>query len=297
MSFLFVLQMMAAWYGIVIFVVWLVAVMVFGKAWRIRNITLTVLILSLLPLIYLFGDQPEAIRRQNAEAEDLRKRYVESKAEFDELCKGAGIKVYRKPEKVDGVLLRMQKMPQGMDWDDQFFPPAALASARIWEVQVGQLLHAERTDSETKGDRGFFERDFIKGSIKGFKWVEMERSEGGERIRYVSNRDANDAIREITADTLSPRYAIDINFDVDPTRRHHWIAGAYVDVIDLKQGAVIASYRKFSMDPGQGDSRNGRSPWVRAAAERHMCPASNQVAGDAEVRVFVSDLFSFEKVN
>ena len=128
MSFLFVLQMMAAWYGILVLVVWLVAVLAFRKVWRIRYITLTVLIVAFLPPMYLFRDQPEAIRQQNAEAEDLKKRYIESKAVFDELCKEAGMKIFKKPEKVDGIALKMPDAAIGGSMDDKYHKNAALLS-------------------------------------------------------------------------------------------------------------------------------------------------------------------------
>ncbi len=296
MNFLFVLQMMAAWYGILVLVVWLVAVLAFRKVWRIRYITLTVLIVAFLPPMYLFRDQPEAIRRQNAEAEDLRKRYTESKAMFDELCKGAGVKVAKKPEGVKGILLRVQAVPAGADVDDQFYPSAALHSARDPETLASTLLRAERRDAGTNGERGFLEVEIHKGSVAGFDWVDIEGL-GGKNKRYVLDpQDSYLGIREIELTGDAPRYAIDVKFDTDSVKRRSWIAGAVVEVVDRRTNEVISSFVRYVMDSGQGSRENGRSPWRLAESGANVCPARQSTAWDAELRLFVSDVFLFEKI-
>ncbi len=297
MNFLFVLQMMAAWYWILVLVVWLVAVLAFRKVWRIRYITLTVLIVAFLPPMYLFRDQPEAIRQKNAEAENLEKRYIESKAMFDELCKGAGIKVIKKPEKVDGVLLKMPMNAKNLDASsNKYYPSAALSSAWFWEVQVAQLLGAERTDPEVGGSRGTLETTLQKGNIAGFSWVEISDSSKSGRSRYVNDSKATNGIREVAAGDVVPRYEINISFDVDPVKREHWIAGAEVTVFDRENGEMIATLRRYIMDPGQGNQENGRSTWGLADRNPYVCPVRESVATGAELRLFVSDLFSFSTI-
>lgn len=296
MNFLFVLQMMAAWYVVLVLVVWLVAVLAFRKFWRIRYITLTVLVLSLLPPIYLFRDQPEAIRQKNAEAEDMKKRYTESKTMFDELCKSAGVKVTKKPEMVKGVLLRVQVDPVGAAVDDQFYPSAALHSARDPQTLASVLLRAERRDSGTNGERGFLEVEVHKGSVAGFDWVEIEGA-GGKNKRYVLDpQERNLGIREIALTGDVPRYAIDVKFDVDPVRRKNWIAGGTVEVIDLRANEVVSSFVRYVMDPGQGNRENGRSPWRIADSGVNVCPARPSAAWGSELRVFVSDVFLFSTI-
>ena len=290
MSFLFVLQMMAAWYGIVIFVVWLVAVMVFRKAWRIRNITLTVLFLSLLPLIYLFGDQPEAVRRQNAEAEDLRKRYAESKAMFDELCKDAGIKIMRNPGKVDGIVVSLPDPPFNVDMDANNCPNAALLAEGVVELMVGDLLFYEATDDRAKGYRGILSFEAGNRSIAGLSWVEVDAA-GGVRQRFtLSDRMANPVI-EVTPPTRNPRYKLIVEYDLNPSIRSHWIAGVNFKIVDQSDGSSVATFRRYVMDPGQGDSSNGRRPWVRAIQGGHVCPVIDNFATDAIARHFVSQVF------
>lgn len=297
MDFLFVLQMMAFWYGLLVLVVWLVAVLVFRKIWRARSITLAVLALALLPPIYLFRDQPEAVRQQNAETEDLKKRYIESKTMFDELCKGAGIKVIKKPKRVDGILLKMPMNAKNLDaLGSQYYPSAALSSAWFWEVQVAQLLGAERTDPEVGGSRGTLEASLQKGNIAGFSWVEISDLSKGGRARYINDSKATNGIREVAAGDVAPRYEIDISFDVDPVKRERWIAGAEVTVFDRENGETIATLRRYIMDPVQGNQENGRSTWGLADRNPYVCPAREPVAAGAELRLFVSDLFSFSAI-
>lgn len=291
MSFPFVLQMMAAWYGIVIFVVWLVAVMLFRKSWRIRNITLTVLILSLLPLFYIFGDQPEAIRRQSAEAEDLRRRYVESKAMFDELCKDAGIKIMRNPGKVDGIVVSMPDPPFNGDMDANNYPNAALLAEGVVEIMVGDLLYYEATDDRAKGYRGILSFEGGNSSIAGLSWVEVDAAGGRARQRFALSGRMGSPVIEVSPPAGNPRYKLIVEYDLTPSIRSHWIAGVNLEIVDQSDGSSVATFRRYVMDPGQGDSANGRRPWVRAVHVGHVCPKINNFATDAIGRHFVSQVF------
>lgn len=291
MSFLFVLQMMAAWYGIVIFVVWLVAVMVFRRKWRIRNISLTILILSLLPLIYLFGDQPEAIRRQSAEAEDRRKRYAESKAIFDELCKDAGIKIMRNPGKVDGIALSMPNPAFNVDMDANNYPNAALLSEGVVEIMVENLLFYEATDDRSKGYRGVLSFEAGDKSIAGLSWVEVDDSGEKARQRFSLSGRKERPVTEVPPSAGYPRYKLMVEYDLTPSIRSHWIAGVNFKIIDQSDGRSVATFRRYVMDPGQGDSTNGRRPWVRAIQGGNVCPVVKNFATDAIARHFVSQVF------
>lgn len=290
MNFLFVLQMMAAWYGILVLVVWLVAVLAFRKFWRIRYITLTVLVLSLLPPIYLFRDQPEAIRKQNTEAEDLRKRYAESKAMFDELCKNAGIKIFKKPEKVDGISLTIPEVVGG-SMDDKYHPSAALLSEGIPEIMIKDLLSYEAMDDRAKGYRGILSLEAGEKSIDGFSWVDVDFSDERGRQRFSLSGRKEQPVRGAKAPAKAPRYKLIVEYDSAQSIRDHWIAGVSFEIFDQADGSSVATFRRYVMDSGQGDSTNGRSPWGRAEQGNQVCPVMNNFATGAIARHFVSNVF------
>ena len=123
------------------------------------------------------------------------------------------------------------------------------------------LLSYEVMDDRAKGYRGVLSLEAGDKSINGFSWVDVEVSgEGGNRRFSLSGRKDN-PVRDAKSPAKDARYKLAVEYDSNPSIRDHWIAGVSFEVIDTTDGSSVATFRRYVMDPGQGDSTNGRSPW------------------------------------
>jgi hypothetical protein len=226
-------------------------------------------------------------RKQAVVAVNLK--LLAARAHFEMRCKGAGEKIVRTVDKVEGVVWMKwrDKMPASID-NEQFdlFDPYGRDCEGPGCIE--QLLRLEAT-----GDR--FEREL--GLRRGrYRYVESVDPADGKRYRYVGamklpvppwtpeaiarqektdgTRIGDDSYRFATARVPIERYSAryGITWDDISTRedREHWVAGGSIKVVDLQTNEVIAERIGYLMDPGLGSRDGFRAPW--RMARRHACP-------------------------
>ena len=118
----------------------------------------------------------------------------------------------------------------------------------------------------------------------GYPYVEAVDPKDGVRYRYTGRMEepwqtnkhylkgyTRFVLDRVPASGAAPRYGV--TYDDISTRedREYWIAGSSLKVVDLQTGEVIAERVGYMMDPGQGNTSGGRSPWLLAA--EHACPS------------------------
>ena len=93
-----------------------------------------------------------------------------------------------------------------------------------------------------------------------------------KRIRFTKASPTSPLLQS-AAPVESPRYGVmweDISTKED---RELWIAGGSIKIVDLHTKEVIAERIGYLMDPGQGDTRGFRSPWLWARSRTSGCPS------------------------
>lgn len=216
-------------------------------------------------------------------------RFAKANAMFQERCKTAGEKIYRTAENVDGILLmKVRPKVTGLEFDDQYGMHDPYGRDLGGDGYIETFV------------RGFETRQsqFAPGAPPrlGYRYVEAVDPKDGKRYRYtgsikvVGRKDRNSPNNKIdiernpnfdlniyaftldktSAPGQSPRYGV--TYDDISTReeREYWIAGSSLKVVDLKTNEVIAERIGYMMDPGQGATGGGRSPWLMAAD--NACP-------------------------
>lgn len=236
--------------------------------------------------------------RQQQKEHDAK--LAEAKALFEERCKGAGEKIHRTVDNVEGVVWMKWREPisNADNFADQYKLNDPYGRDCGGEDCVVRLLRV------TKGAELNPERS--KQRARGYRFVETSRPSDGQLLRYtgllklrpqlteavLAQRKAKTGDGVIPADyefftetepieKFTARYGVtwdDISTKED---RDHWIAGGSLKVIDLQTNEVIAERVGYMVDWGQGSEAGGRSPWL--FAEYMACPAFPQV-GPGEAR-------------
>lgn len=234
-------------------------------------------------VIALFGFLPVKTLLKNKEAEDLRKA---AWAHFEMRCKGAGEKIHKTADNVEGVLL-MKLRPDRINRSDQFALDDPYGRDFGGEAYVRSFL------------KGFEPRPAIPipGAPPryGYEYVEAVDPKDGQRYRYtpgikaVGKKDAAYVARERLkdpsfSDTITqfaaiknlapgtpPRYGVTYEDISTPEDRKIWVAGSSLRVMDLQTNEVMAERIGYMIDLGQGATGGGRAPWLYAAD--NACPS------------------------
>lgn len=204
-------------------------------------------------------------------------RQTKAMAMWQERCKTAGEKIYKKVENVEGVYL-MKLRPKGINFGDQF----------KLDDPYGRDLDGD----------GYIET-FVRGQYaathvvnptvasptrpKGYPYIEVQDTKDGQRHRYTGRIEepwqTNKAYlqgytRFVLDKTLAtgpaPRYGVTYDDISTHEEREYWIAGSSLKVIDLQTNEVIAERIGYMVDWAQGSQAGGRSPWLFAA--NTACP-------------------------
>ena len=199
---------------------------------------------------------------------------------FKDRCKSAGIKIHKRVENVDGVLLLKVRL-QPSSSTDQFTLSDPYGDDGVNDSYISTFLKTYNSHN---------------GVVKhtplriGYKFIEVSNELTGKFEQYTGSwglihrklprgtvlAPYDDGMRKdfILSKTLtdSPQSSYGVTFDdiSTATDRRFWIAGSSLKIIDLKTNEVIAERIGYMMDVGQGDSSGGRQPWSRAAA--NACP-------------------------
>lgn len=212
----------------------------------------------------------------NAARREQEDRAATAKQMFDNYCKSAGVKIYRRVEGVEGVLL-LKLRPGRRNLENQF----------VFDDPYGHDLTGP----------GYIE-SFLRGSYqagvkgsnpggpphKGFRFVEAIDPADGVRYRYSGRLEEpwqtnksylqgyiRFVVDRAVAPGEPPRYGV--TFEDLSTRqdREYWIAASALRVVDTRTSEVLAERIGYMYDPEQGSKHGFRSPWMEAA--NHACPS------------------------
>jgi hypothetical protein len=256
-----------------------------------------------IPMVIGLKHQEER-REQGAKEQVLVDRATKR---FEELCKGAGAKIYRTVSDVDGLmLLKVRPKLELKDYGDPMLPGAAMAGERDGDNYIQSFLGVELKGPGNPDDwRGTISA-LIGGSLPQYRFVDVVAGAGSERYRYSLEREevapwtTQDAkmvpgrLKRETAKGAAPRYAVDYEDVVNPDDRKFWIAGTIVRVVDQQNNEVLGEYTTYVMDGGLGATDGTRSPWSHAASRELTCPPTRGSI-DTRTRYFVDQVLKIKK--
>jgi hypothetical protein len=235
---------------------------------------------ALLVLVCFFGPiLPGAISRHKAQKE-FDARYAKAVAVFDERCKGAGEKIYKRVDNVEGILLlniRGAADGPGFRTGDPLWPDAALPHESSKDDYIRSFLYWElNTRSPLDNNKIIPGRGSLTSSAKdtisrGYRFVDVKQPDG-TILRHRLDQSARENTNKLAIEPVkgSPaRYAIGFVNDVSPEDRKHWVAGTTITVSDTHTGEIVAQRVLFAFEPGLGNKGAYRMPWI---ANPVTCP-------------------------
>ena len=241
--------------------------------WCLR-VVLPVLLCGALP-----GCSNEASSSRAANAQAAAHARI-AQAKFEAYCKGAGEKITRTVEGVDGVFL-LKLRPQGRNFSKQF----------VMDDPYGNDSNGDRYIESFLGEKIHRDTPITTGGPlrNGYRYIDA-LGEDGQRYRYTGRwiepwqtdksylqGYKNFVMDKNPATDPAPRYGVTYDDISTHEDREYWIAGSSLRVIDLQTNEVIAERIGYMWDPGQGNNSGGRSPWMVAAD--YACPGFNRYAG------------------
>lgn len=227
-------------------------------------------------------------------------------ARFKELCKGAGSKIFRTVDDVEGVmLLKVRPKLKFKDHLDPMLPGAAMAGERSGDEYIGTFLGREGDDigRGRPGGRGGI-AIVEKPTGPRYRYVDVVDMRDGVRYRYTatvklvqfmgSDAKPNSSMQAVVerrpTTEPAPRYAVDYEDVINPEDRKLWIAGTIIRVIDQLTGDVLGEHSIYAWDAGMGTSNGTRAPWEYASGHGSMhCPKVDG-AVDSRTRYFVDQV-------
>jgi hypothetical protein len=186
---------------------------------------------------------------------------------FNERCKGAGEKIYRTVEGVEGILL--MKLRPVFDTNDQNAnDPYGMLSDPSGDEFILSFLWG-------RNESGSLDRWSDKRL--GYRYVEVVDADG-KRYRYIGEFGVPVGVNGAPRMTLKKepppvqpsRYAVTFEDLTTPEERALWIAGGAIKVVDLQTNEVVAERSGYMMDRGLGAKGGFRQPW--ANAREWSCP-------------------------
>lgn len=255
-----------------------------------------VLAAAVMSIPMVIGLKHQAERREQAAKEQVLVDRAATR--FAELCEGAGDKINRTVDDVDGLmLLKIRPHLEFKDNLDPMLPGAAFAGERSGDEYIQMFLGAEHPVSfgndgpspekikalKMRGGIGFVG----ESPWPRYRYVDAIDPKDGVRYRYTGIKKMVDLVgsdgkpysRERVvlerqpASGPSARYAVDYEDIVNPEDRKLWIAGTIIRVIDQQTNEVLAEYTAYAMDAGMGTTDGTRAPWEYTASHGNMrCP-------------------------
>ncbi len=233
------------------------------------------------------GCSTESGGQSTPSAEMQRNRLKIAEAMFQERCKTAGEKIYRTVENVERIFL-MKIRPERDNFSDQFALDDPYGRDFGGAAYIKSFL------------RGFFAANYRTPEVPrpntpphlGYQYVEAIDPQDGKRYQYRGRIEepwkydksflkgySRFVIDKTLASDLSPQFGITYDDISTHEEREYWIAGSSLKVIDLKTNEIMAERIGYMIDPGQGNTSGGRSPWLLAAD--HACPSFSSRHGFA----------------
>ncbi|SUO93728.1 hypothetical protein [Suttonella ornithocola] len=192
-------------------------------------------------------------------------RYLKAKAVFDERCKTAGWKIYRKVENVDGIRLLKVRPKYKLEYSyDPMWADATLTTESTVDGYIRSFLYTNRITSTEDGIK--------EDKTNGYYYVDV--LEDGAYTRYALAYKDKDAPMTQTPITTPARYAVTYENMVDPADRAMWIAGTKVIVLDTQTNEVLGEAIWYAFDPAQGLGREFRNSGTPPWSNTIICPKS-----------------------
>jgi len=199
---------------------------------------------------------------------------------FRERCQRAGEFIRRTVEEVDGIVL-LTLRPKDINFSDQYRLDDPYGFDVTGDGYIESLLRGSRFSPSLppRPEQAYSGYLYVEARDPDGAWYrytgawkEVERVSsnliGGDGRRFRANQFVLDKTRVSSAQAT---YGITFEDISTKEERDHWIAGSSLRIIDLKTNEVIAERIGYMVDPGQGATGGGRSPWILAS--RYACPA------------------------
>ena len=234
--------------------------------------------------VSLPGCSNEAPSGRAADAQAAARARI-AQAKFEAYCKGAGEKIARTVEGVDGVFL-LKLRPQERNFGKQFVMDDPYGDDLSGEGYLHTFLRGSYRGKNPQAGwpkrQGYDYVDALDGDSQRYRytgaWKDVLITGSVMSGYYGKQWYSNEFVLDKTlVKGPAPRYGViydDISTHED---REYWIAGSSLRVIDLQTNEVIAERIGYMWDPGQGNNSGGRSPWMVAAD--YACPGFNRYAG------------------
>lgn len=251
-------------------------------AWKARGWALKLLGCTAVLAVLVLPVALHALDRQR-QIDAAKARLAAATAHFEMRCRGAGERIHRTVEGVDGVVWMKWREPVTNvgNFADQFKLDDPYGRDCGGEDCIVRLLRATdglALDPQKK-----------QPHHAGYAFVESVDPRDGKTYRYrlrlyrPFDRDPkwlDTLVRpELVAspiDKFTARYGVTWDDISTVEDRQHWVAGGSLKVIDLQTGEVIAERVGYMLDRGQGSQAGFRSPW--SFAEFNACPSFPQVS-------------------
>lgn len=213
----------------------------------------------------------------------VSKKSHRAEALFRQHCIKAGETIKHTVKDVEGIYL-LKGRPKETNYSDQFLMDDPYGGDLGGDAYIESFLKATHEPSRRyaallKDPPAHDPQEPI-----GYDFVEMSDPHGGGRSRYTAYVEQPGKtnpkfimdyfrviLKKTPASSSLPRYGVTYDDISTHEDRRHWIAGSSLKVIDRQTGEVIAERIGYMMDPAQGVTAGGRSPWFFAA--RMACPA------------------------
>ncbi len=253
-----------------------------GKKSKLITTAIVVGIFSILPIQLLLR-----LAERREQTAEFKKRYDPAKALFDERCKGAGLKIYKTVEDVDGVLLlniRQNDRPGAND--DPLWPDAGLPYEAYGEGYIASFLEWEHDGGHREKQRGFLNTSSKNAIARGYRFVDVQQTDGRVyryRLKSRPNNQYHDIVKEPLKEKPA-RYLIDFTNVVDPEERKYWVAGTTIKITDTQTTELVAQLTVYAFEPGLGSQAGFRQPWRFSVT----CP-SDLMSGNS-TRFFVDQI-------
>ncbi len=203
---------------------------------------------------------------------------------FDMRCAGAGEFIYRTAANVDGVFLlklreKRSSFSEQFSMDDPYGSDLS-GDGYIKSFLKGKYENSGRPDLAARA-YSFVEvfdlKDGKQYRYSGYRKIVGRQEATAPNVKINLRNDPNydlniyeNALSRVGIKSPRSNYGVtyaDISTVED---RRNWIAGSRLQVIELSTKSVIAERIGYMMDPGQGETGGGRSPWLQAAG--YACP-------------------------
>jgi hypothetical protein len=237
---------------VALFIAGIVAALLVPRTGKRKAVWLAVLVVPVTAAVVSDGIESWQSSRRRQQAEEA----------FQEHCKTAGVRIYKKVPDVDGVLL-MKRRPVDQSTSSQNAPDPygkdlggdAYAHTMLWgRGSLGSVL--------STADKAL-----------GYRFAVIPNSNGSGYTRFeLTNKKARFDAWEVAATpaTTLPRYGVSWEDISSAADRERWIAGSRLFVVDTQTGEVLAERIGWIFDRGLGSEAGQRQPWLFAALD--ACP-------------------------